>query len=295
MTLLKKWNGKSIRFRDKDQFGCLTDMAKATDKKVNDWLRLQSTSEYLSSLSSITGIPVDQLLDSKVGGNLPDEERGTWAAKRVCIRFAQWCSPEFAVQVDTWIQELFTNKTVSLQSFEIPTSFPDNLLDAAKMMSKYMNYWVNAEEEKVVLTKQLKSAEQVLDIYRTVLDENACLTFKQFADALAYKGLGRNNLIKFCREVGFLVKRGEAVPRRQFVDNGCAIVVTSSYEIQGVQHTTQSTKLTFKGLAWVLNRLRNNGHLITKTARKIWDTYNPITDETYLVEAKREQLLATAE
>lgn len=42
-NIIRSYNGKNIRFRSSDSYGCLTDMANATGKKVNDWLRLKST------------------------------------------------------------------------------------------------------------------------------------------------------------------------------------------------------------------------------------------------------------
>jgi len=55
-----------------------------------------------------------QLIESKVGGSL--ESTGTWGHPKVAIRFAQWCSDSFAVQVDCWIDELMTTGSVSLSS-----------------------------------------------------------------------------------------------------------------------------------------------------------------------------------
>lgn len=70
-------------------------MAQATNKKVNDWTRLESAKSYLVALSTSTGIPVDRLVNTKLDG--ANEDRGTWAHRKVAIRFAQWCSDEFAV------------------------------------------------------------------------------------------------------------------------------------------------------------------------------------------------------
>lgn len=140
MNIIKQWNDKTIRFRPSDNYGCLTDMAQATGKKVNDWLRLKSTEEYLHSFSSITGIPVINLVDSKVGGNLPEEERGTWAERKVCLRFAQWCNSNLAVQVDIWLEELLLNGTVSIKP-----------LTPAQMLLQQAQFMVDMEERQAKL------------------------------------------------------------------------------------------------------------------------------------------------
>ncbi len=111
--IIKSWNGRKIRFR-KDGFGCLSDMAKATGKRFNNWWQQKSTKDYMVVLSRSTGIPADLLVEinESQGRN---EDRGTWAERKVCIRFAQWCSPEFAVQCTLWLEELMTKGSVSIK------------------------------------------------------------------------------------------------------------------------------------------------------------------------------------
>jgi KilA-N domain len=83
-------------------------MATASGKRLSSWTQLDKANSYLQTLSAITGIPVINLL--VVGeGNQP-----TWGHPKVALRFAQWCSDELAVQVDTWIDELLTTGSVSI-------------------------------------------------------------------------------------------------------------------------------------------------------------------------------------
>lgn len=112
--LVKSWNEKTIRWRE-DGYGCLTDMAKATGKKVNDWLRLKSTNEFLRAFSESTGITVGSLvlINESEGSN---SDRGTWADRRICIEFARWCNPKFAVQVILWIDEIMTKGYVDIRN-----------------------------------------------------------------------------------------------------------------------------------------------------------------------------------
>lgn len=112
--LIKSWNNKQIRWRE-DGFVCLTDMAKAVNKQVSDWMRLKSTNAYLEALSNSRGIPLDFLVDINESEG-QNNERGTWADRRVCIRFAQWCSAEFAVQVDLWVEEIMTKGYVDIRN-----------------------------------------------------------------------------------------------------------------------------------------------------------------------------------
>lgn len=113
--ILREWDGKRIRIRE-DRYVCLTDMAKASGKLLGDWLRLESTKSYLQALSRSMGIPIDQLTQKVTTGK--NRDRGTWGHPKVALRFAQWCSDEFAIQVDCWIDELLTKGTVSLNPGE---------------------------------------------------------------------------------------------------------------------------------------------------------------------------------
>jgi hypothetical protein len=113
----RNYNGRSIRIRE-DKYVCLTDMAMASGKKTNDWYRLKGTESYLATLSAIAGIPVT---DNHAGSSCLIEvitgigvEQATWGHPKVAIRFAQWCSDDFAIQVDFWIDELMTVGTVSI-------------------------------------------------------------------------------------------------------------------------------------------------------------------------------------
>lgn len=170
--------------------------------------------------------------------------------------------------------------TTAVQEFNLPKSFGE----ALRMLA-------DTVDELESTQKQLSSAETTIDTYRAIVNEEVALTFKQIADALKIKGLGRNNLMKFLREVFFLVKDKSCAPRHEQIEAERAIVVTKTYEIKGDTQTSQSTKVTFKGLTWILNKLRERNYPVNTTARVIWDTYNkPEADEELLVESKREQL-----
>jgi len=79
-----KYKHLTFENRDGRVWVSLTDMAKASGKKVNDWSRLSSTTEFLTEFEGITGIPV---IESKVG-NVAESERGTWAIEEVALEFA---------------------------------------------------------------------------------------------------------------------------------------------------------------------------------------------------------------
>ena len=118
---IKLYKGKEIRINPETRYVCLTDMADAGKKLVADWRRLKNTREYLAAFSSAMGIPIATLLF--VGSS----SVGTWAHPKVAIRFAQWCSNEFAIQVDFWIDELLTKGKVELTDSSNKPETPEDM------------------------------------------------------------------------------------------------------------------------------------------------------------------------
>jgi hypothetical protein len=107
----REYAGTTIHQRS-DGYWNATAMCRATGKLWADYWRNQSTQEFTAELSGSMGIPIDQLIQSIVTG--PNEQRGTWVHRRVAIDLARWCSPQFAVLVNGWIEELLTTGRVEL-------------------------------------------------------------------------------------------------------------------------------------------------------------------------------------
>jgi len=117
----RDFHGARIRQRS-DGYLNATDMCQATSKRLNNYLRTNTTKAFLSELSDflsknpVTPISVSeqnqQLIQITKGGT--PENQGTWVHPYVSINLAQWCSPMFAVLVTNWTFELLTTGTVSL-------------------------------------------------------------------------------------------------------------------------------------------------------------------------------------
>lgn len=63
-----------------------TQMAKPFKKTPKDWLRLQSTQEFIATLSAVRQICLTGLVITKQGGN---GEQGTWMHEDVALEFAR--------------------------------------------------------------------------------------------------------------------------------------------------------------------------------------------------------------
>lgn len=80
------------------------EFKSGTARKVNDWTRLERTQETLAHLSTVTGIPVSSLIDTKRGGNAAFAQ-GTWIHPRLAIRFGIWLSDELGLKVESIVYE----------------------------------------------------------------------------------------------------------------------------------------------------------------------------------------------
>jgi hypothetical protein len=153
-------------------------MAQSCGKNVNDFLRLSKTERYLAVLSNKTGFPVmaqnqgfQALVEITKGGDV--ENAGTWGHPKVAIRFAQWCSEEFAIQVDTWIEELLMTGKVELVREQKTTG--DALVEMALAYR---------EQER-----------RLSQVERTVLRHNAELDRVSFPDGHYFTILGYANVL----------------------------------------------------------------------------------------------------
>ena len=102
---------------DVTEFGQGNTLINATNmaepfkgKRVNDFLRLSSTEEYINVLSDDMHIPVTDIYHVKYGG-IP-QEQGTWMHQHLALKFARWLNPYFGIwcnQVIRYLLEIWVN------------------------------------------------------------------------------------------------------------------------------------------------------------------------------------------
>jgi hypothetical protein len=118
------FNSNNIRFENREGrvWVCLTDMAKASGKRINDWNRLNATTEFLTEFEGVAGIPVTEIIQ----GGQPTLQ-GTWAIEEVALEFAGWCSVQFKIWMLQQIKTLITKGSVSLAPVEQPQLPPNKV------------------------------------------------------------------------------------------------------------------------------------------------------------------------
>jgi KilA-N domain len=128
-SIVRHFNEEPIRFDPSNNFVNLTDMAKATRKKVNDFLRLDNTQEFIGELSFATGIPAANLL------HVGDKSTGSWGHPQLAIKFAAWLSAKFEVLMTSWIFELLTTGKVEINPQTHQSALPEAEFDRVNNMA----------------------------------------------------------------------------------------------------------------------------------------------------------------
>lgn len=133
------FNGKPVTVRESDEYWNLTEMAKAAKKRLGNFLRLQSTRDYLEELVRelnqsnacsnfvyVNPDPEPSLLIYEQGENLTLKpivevadiiggQKASYGHPLVALEFARWISPKFAIFSNKVILKLATVGYVSLQ------------------------------------------------------------------------------------------------------------------------------------------------------------------------------------
>ena len=147
------YNGQVIS-RRADGFVNLTQMCQANNKRIDNYMRLKQTQDYISVLrQSLTS----EVVETEIGGSNPC----TWGHPSLAINLARWISPHFAVWCDQHIFNLMTTGHTEL--IEQP-QLPQTYLEALKAL-------VAVEEEKQLLLAENKILEQQNHQLSEVVDE----------------------------------------------------------------------------------------------------------------------------
>lgn len=157
--------------------------------------------------------------------------------------------------------------------FEVNSSaqqVPQSYLEALKATVKAEEARLQEKVEKEQVQASLEDAESKLTVYRSILSPGSCLTVKQVADSLAIPNLGRNKLFQFLRNIRF-VCQGSLAPTREQIEKERAVVHQYSIERSNGRQVKDQTRLTFKGVEYVIKKLKQKGYRVKVNAEDIWE------------------------
>lgn len=124
-----------IQQRLLDGYVNATAICQATGKRINNYLRAETTKEYLEALSRKTLISVSALIQVVKGGL--SELQGTWVHPKVAIHLSMWADADIAVQVTEWVFE-WMNGNIKPQS-TMPYHLKRYLLNRGKIPVGYFS------------------------------------------------------------------------------------------------------------------------------------------------------------
>jgi len=226
-NLIKNWNDRAIRIRS-DRYVSLTDMAQASGKQFSGWNRLESTKNYLKTLSGVMQISATDLLQVIQGGD--PQNQGTWGHPKVAIRFAQWCSDEFAVQVDIWTDELMTTGKVELAPSQ--PALPQNYIEAleAHLQSEKDKKVLAEANQKLIAANQsleieVQTLEPKVDRYDLILATDGWMTGEEIVKQLNISKFSVRKLYDILRKEKVLFNSdGTNLPYASWQNEGLATI-----------------------------------------------------------------------
>lgn len=206
------------------------DVLKAIRAMEPAWVKITKGNFSLSEYKDSTGrlLPMYQL------------------SKTECLYIATKFNDEARAKLVIRWEQLEVEKQNG--GFEVPTSFRDALLLAAKQQEQI-------EEQQKVITEQ---APKVSFANAIIASKTSCL-IGELAKLLAQNGvgIGQNRLFEWMRNNGYLGKTGERynIPNQLYIEQGLFELrkgVRSGSD--GVMHTTITTKVTGKGQEYFINK-----------------------------------------
>jgi hypothetical protein len=92
--------------RSTDGYVNATQLCRAAGKRFDDYTSLDYTQEFFAVLSSMRGLTLDQLIQTRDGE--------IWVHPRVTVNFGMWLSPKIAAEVVNWVYDRMTGNLPSL-------------------------------------------------------------------------------------------------------------------------------------------------------------------------------------
>lgn len=140
-----KYEGNPITFNRGDAvMVSATEMAKPFGKQPKDWLKTQSTKEFLNTLSEVR-----KILPSDLVRVINGDGGGTWFHEDVAMEFARWLSPKFAIWCNDRIKELMqVGMTATPATLEAMLGNPDLVIGMATQLKQLRAH--NEEQRKLL-------------------------------------------------------------------------------------------------------------------------------------------------
>ena len=153
----------------------LTEVAKAfPNKNLIQIVNSREIKEYCDSLSKLQNYSLADLLIVRRGG----DNSGTWVHQKVALRVAQKLSPDFAVMVDSWSEELLTMRGVSVKSL----TKAQQTLESVKRLCEIAQQQVELEQRQLEMESEQRLLAQKVSHIEEIVKPNGFMSVMGFAN-----------------------------------------------------------------------------------------------------------------
>ena len=252
-TSVQLYHGTQISFElGSNVMVNLTDVAKAfPNKNLTQIINSVEIKEYCEALSKLQNYSFVDLLTVRKGA--PELGGGTWANQKVALRVAQKLSPEFAVWVDTKLEELLTTGVATVSNedevIEQAMAVLRRRLEAKQQQVQML------EGEKEIYQQEIKILEPKATYTDEVLQSKTTYTLTQVAH-----DLGMRSVFEFTawlKNKGILFyQSNQWQPTAKVAGKHYFATRTAKYIKDGAVCSSLSTVVTELGRAW-LHAMRN--------------------------------------
>jgi len=171
MSKIKKFEYQntsiSFEFSDGNKMINATEMAKPFKKRVDNFMRLQGTKEYILKLETRYSHVREREIVRIVQGGTP-ELQGTWMDEKLALKFAAWLSTDFELWVYDRIEEL-----LKIGKTELKNHSPGmEMIRAIRMIADRLEYHERDIEQLKTGLQDVKDYVGDLEAKILSIDEN---------------------------------------------------------------------------------------------------------------------------
>jgi hypothetical protein len=138
--------GVITEMRLSDGYINATLIAQSAGKTFSHWYAIQGTTEYLEALSQDLHCSVSDLVQTNRTGS---ESRFSWVHPEAASHLAQWCSPQFAIQVNRLVVRYLSGRLTAGESQAAAAEVVRQATNIPEKSSWNQNRWDGIEITKV--------------------------------------------------------------------------------------------------------------------------------------------------
>lgn len=255
-TSIQMYQGTQIAFElGSNVMVNLTDVAKAfPNKNLTNIVNSVEIKEYCNALSKLQICSFTDLLTVRKGA--PELGGGTWAHQKVALRVAQKLSPEFAVWVDSKLEELLTTGVTTVSN-------DDEVI--AQAMSVLQRRLDEKQQRVQILQGEVNQLQTHVEIIAPkaqytdeILQSTTTYTLTQVAHDLGLRSV--HQLTTFLKDKGILFKQsGQWQTTAKVSGKKYFATRTAKYIQNNEVCSSLSTVVTERGRAWLHTIAKDGG------------------------------------